>query len=280
MVTPRVTVLVLNYNARATLEECLLSLRETTYPNAHLVVLDNGSTDGSAEIAQRMGVETRLYGENLGYCSAYNRAFQEFSEESDYLLMSNEDLIVPPPTIGNMVAVAEEDEGIGFVGPVQLHSDTRDVRSAGIRWACGRLPWNVKEPGQPIDYIEGAFVLVRREVLSRVGELDEDFAIDLNDVEWQARAAKAGFRSVVDPEALIFHHRPKEKRVASGAYYSTRNACILTEKYCGRGGLLRLKARLYTEGILSSLLGRPRGEYILEGLRDFRRGVRGMRAFT
>ena len=273
---PSVLVVVLTYNPGPPLEACLRSLQGTTYPNAHLVVIDNGSTDGSVETAQRLGVEVHAYGENLGYCAAYNRAFRELVRGEDFVLLSNPDLVVPPPTIERMVAAGPDAE-IGFVGPVQRHSDTRDVRSAGIRWRCGHLPRHVLVPGEPYDALEGAFLLVRRSVVEKVGGLDEAFALNLEDIDWQRRAARSGFRSVLARDAEVLHHRPGRSRVTTGAYFQTRNACLLTSRYCGRGALRRLQWRLRAEGIAGWMLGRPRGRFILEGLRDFRRGVTGMR---
>jgi len=276
---PSVLAIVLNYNAGPPLGDCLRSLRQTTYPDARLVVIDNGSSDGSLEAAKRIGVDVVPFGENLGYCAAYNRAFRELAQGADFVLLSNPDLIVPPPTIERLVAAAGEDEAIGFVGPVQRHADTRDIRSAGIRWRCGRLPEHVLRLGEPIDALEGAFLLVRRRVIERVGGLDEAFALNLEDVEWQRRAARAGFRSALAPEADILHLRPGATRVATGAYYQTRNACLLTSRYCTRGSLRRLQLKLCAEGVGGAILGRPRGRFILQGLRDFRRGVTGMRSF-
>ncbi len=275
MRSPRVRVLVLNYNAGATLEECLRSLQATTYPNAEIVVLDNDSMDGSTDIPSRLGIETDLYEENLGYAAAYNRAFRERGEGADFLLISNPDVLVPPPTIERLVAAALADETVGFVGPLQRDTDSQTLRSAGVRWACGRLPEHVHTPGARYDYLEGAFLLVRKEVLDRVGGPDETLAMNLEDLDWQRRAAQVGFRSHLATDAEILHHPPGEVRRTTGSYYQTRNLCIVTSRYCGRGALLRVRMRLYLEGLLGTLLGRPRGRFILEGLRDFRRGVTG-----
>jgi N-acetylglucosaminyl-diphospho-decaprenol L-rhamnosyltransferase len=272
-----VLVLVLNYNAGGTLEECLVSLRATTYANARLVVLDNGSTDGSAEISSGLGVETHRYGKNLGYSAAYNRAFRELGEGADFFLLSNPDLIVPPPTIERLVAVANEGGSVGFVGPLQRHADTREVRSAGVRWTCGGLPDHVTRPGAPFDYLEGAFLLVRKEIWETVGGLDESLALNLEDLEWQRRAAGKGFRSLLDEKAEVLHYPPGEARRTSGSYYQTRNLLLLTSRHCGRGSLLRIRWRLYLEGIVGKMLGRPRAPFILQGIRDFRHGVTGMK---
>ena len=274
-----VLVVVLTYNSGPGLEACLRSLQSTTHPDARIVVIDNGSTDGSLEVARRLGIEVHPFGENLGYCAAYNRAFREILRSEAFVLLSNPDLIVPPPTIERLVSAAGEDAAIGFVGPVQRHADTRGVRSAGIRWRCGHLPGHVVLAGEPFDALEGAFLLVRRSVIDRVGGLDEAFGLNLEDIDWQMRAAKAGFRSVLARDAEVFHDRPGPTRVTTGAYYQARNACLVTSRHCSPAALRRLRWRLYLEGAAGRLLGRPRGAYILRGLRDSRDGVTGMRVF-
>ncbi len=274
---PKVLVIVLTYNSGPGLEGCLTSLQATTYPEARLVVIDNGSTDGSVEIARRLGIDVHAFGQNLGYCAAYNRAFHELLRDEAFVLLSNPDLVVAPETIGRMVPAAGDDPRVGFVGPVQRHADTREVRSAGIRWRCGHLPEHVLAAGEPFDALEGAFLLVRRAVIDTVGGLDEAFALNLEDVEWQARAAKAGFRSVLARDAEILHDRPGSVRVSVGAYYQTRNVCLLTSRRCPPAALRRLRRRLALEGWAGRILGRPRGRFILEGLRDFRDGITGMR---
>lgn len=279
MAPPSVLVVVLSFNTGPPLEPCLKSIQATTCPNVHQVVVDNGSTDASVETARRLGVEVHPFGRNLGYCAAYNRAFREVHRGEEFVLLSNPDIVAPPATIGRMVATAVDDPGIGFVGPVQRHSDSGGVRSAGVRWQCGHLPRHVLVPGEPFDALEGAFLLVRAAVIEHVGGLDEAFALNLEDVEWQLRAKKAGFRSVLAKDAEILHNPPPRARVTIGAYYQTRNACLLTSRHCPESALRHLRWRLYAEGVGGRILGRPRARYILEGLRDFRAGVTGMRAF-
>src|SRR5437899_1053542 len=208
------------------------------------------------------------------------RAIRDMRAGADFVLLSNPDIVVPPETIGRMVGLAESDPRIGFVGPVQRRTDTKGVRSAGVRWRCGRLPEHVLVPGEPIDAVEGAFVLIRREVFDKVGLLDEAFAINLEDIDFQLRARQHGYRSAIAADAEILHEPPGTTRRLKGAYYQTRNALILTSRYCGSVPLIRLKVRLYLEGISGKMLGRPRATYVLEGLRDFRQGVAGIKKFS
>jgi len=277
---PAVLVLVLNYNAGPAFETCLRSLQATTYPEARILVLDNGSQDGSDRIPERLGIPIHRFGENLHYCAAYNRAIREYRGDASFALLSNADIVVPTDTIGRMVALAESDPTIGFVGPIQRRTDTHAIRSAGIRWRCGRLPKHVSVVGEHVDAVEGAFVLIRREVFDQVGFLDEAYALNLEDIDFQLRARRQGFRSAIATDAEILHEPPGTTRRLTGAYYQTRNACILTSRFCNRTALARLRVRLYAEGIAGTVLLRPRAPYILEGLRDFRHGVSGIKHFA
>jgi len=277
---PTVLVLVLNYNAGPAFETCLRSLQATTYPSARILVLDNGSQDGSDRIPDRLGIPIHRFGENLHYCAAYNRGIRDFRGDANFVLLSNADIIVPPDTIGRMVALAESDSTIGFVGPIQRRTDTHGIRSAGVRWRCGRLPEHVSITGEPIDAVEGAFVLIRRDVFDKVGFLDEAYALNLEDIDFQLRGRGQGFRSAIAADAEILHEPPGTTRRLTGAYYQTRNACLLTSRFCNRAALVRLRLRLYAEGIAGTVLLRPRAPYILEGLRDFRHGVRGVKRFS
>src|SRR5207244_11568012 len=100
--------------------------------NAEVVVLDNGSTDESLNAARALGLEVHEFGPNLGYCAAYNRAFEMYANRADFFLLSNADLIVPPPTIDQLLQILVADESIGFVGPAQRRQDTNGMRPAGI----------------------------------------------------------------------------------------------------------------------------------------------------
>jgi len=277
---PHVLVLVLNYNAGGALDPCLRSLQATTYGNAEIVVLDNGSTDGSLEAARRLDLEVHEFGANLGYCVAYNRGIRQFRADADFVLLSNADIVVPPDTIGRIVALAESDPAIGFAGPIQRRADTRGIRSAGIRWRCGRLPKHVFIVGEPIDAVEGAFVLIRPDVFEKVGLFDEAYALNFEDLDFQFRARQQGFRSAIAGDAEILHEPPGTTRRVTGAYYQARNACLLTSRFCDRTALVRLQARLYTEGIAGRILLRPRAPYLLQGLRDFRHGITGIKHFA
>src|SRR3989440_804981 len=277
---PSVLILVLNYNGGPGLETCLKSLQETTYPSARLLVLDNGSQDGSNEIPDRLGIPIHRFGENLHYCVAYNRAIRQFRADADFVLLSNADIVVPPDTIGRIVALGESDPAIGFAGPIQRRADTRGIRSAGIRWRCGRLPEHVFIVGEPIDAVEGAFVLIRPDVFEKVGLFDEAYALNFEDVDLQFRARGPGFRSAIAADAEILHEPPGTTRRMTGAYYQARNACLLTSRFCARGSLFRLQVRLYAEGIAGRILLRPRAPYLLQGLRDFRHGITGIKHFA
>src|SRR5207244_12923689 len=107
-----------------------------------------------------------------------------------------------------------------------------EIRSAGILWRCGRLPVHVTRPGEPYDAIEGAFVLIRKSVLTRTGGLDETLARNLEDVEWQTRARSQGFLSRIAAQAEIFHRRRGRVRRHTGADYQARKNFSIPPQLC------------------------------------------------
>src|SRR5437899_11748172 len=107
MPSPSVLVLVLTYNAGPPLEACLTSLLRTTYPNARIVVLDNGSTDGSDRISDRLGIPVHRFGENLLYCWAYDRAIRDIRDGVDFVLLSNPECFLHKETTGPKFGLRE-----------------------------------------------------------------------------------------------------------------------------------------------------------------------------
>lgn len=240
---PSVAVIVLNWNGLEDTSACLASLGRVDYPSFRVVVVDNGSTDGSpARLLERFPNVTLIELErNLGYAGGNNAGLRHAIEMGvDYALLLNNDTEVAPEFLRQLVETAEADPRVGMVGPTIYYYDHPDVIwSAGgaIDWRRGKT-WMVclNEPDRGqcgtepriVDFVTGCAMLVRREVMERVGLLDERFFLYYEEVEWCTRARRAGFKVLHLPAAHVWHKIPLDARGDSPEvhYYMTRNRLL------------------------------------------------------
>jgi len=243
MSAPHVLIVVLNWNGLADTLACLESMRRLEYPAYEVLVVDNGSSDGSpAAIRERFPDVTLIEtGENLGFAGGNNVGIRHALEiGADYVLLLNNDTEVSPDFLSRLVEAAEADSQVGMAGPTIYYYDRPEVIwSAGgeIDWrrGCTRMVGlDERDDGQfggaprEVDFITGCAVLVRATALRQAGLLDERFFMYYEEVEWCVRTRRAGFRIVHVPQAHIWHKIAPSAQSDSPRvhYYMTRNRLL------------------------------------------------------
>jgi GT2 family glycosyltransferase len=242
---PRVGVVVLNWRRPHKIMACLASVEAQDYPSFEIVVVDNGSANGSVVEVRRQfpAVSVIENGRNLGFAAGSNRGIDYLMRSGvDYILLLNDDATCGPDLFRRLVALAESEPDIGVLGPTIYYADAPGT----IIWSAGgavdRLGRSrhlrVNEQGdgplvpvQDVDYVTGCALLVRRDVVEKVGVLDERFFAYWEEVEWCARARAAGFRVVYLPTAHVWHGLQQEDRETSRSYQylMTRNRLLYLE---------------------------------------------------
>jgi hypothetical protein len=284
MMSPRVAVVVLNWNGLADTLECLASLECLDYPAYEVVMVDNGSTDGSAPvIRERFPAMTMLEnGENLGYAGGNNVGLRyALAHKADYALVLNNDTKVAPDLLRRLVDAAEASPSIGIAGPTIYYHEQPDVIwSAGgaIDWRRGStrmIGLNERDAGQfgarprVVDFVTGCAMLVRRTVVEQVGLLDERFFAYYEETEWCVRAARAGYKIVHVPLARMWHKISPAARADSPFvhYYMTRNRLLfLKATGAGPGAWLHALVVEYLRTLVSwSVRPKWRGKRLLCG---------------
>ena len=240
---PHVTIVILNWNREADTLECLDSLARMNYPSFSIIVVDNGSTDGSAEAIERWGRENLLLtlirnAENRGFVRGSNQGMRHaLSTNTDYVFLLNNDTFVEPDALSLLVAAAErtgERSGerpgdIGMVGPkIYQYGKDNVLDSAGTR----TIPWLAQgflighgeddrgqydHPGE-IPYVTGTALLVKRAVLEKIGLMDEDYFCYFDDFDWGLKAREAGYRLLLVPEAVV-HHKGSQTAGLNSPFY-------------------------------------------------------------
>ncbi len=212
---PVVSVIVANYNGGQLLENCLRSLVKTGFSSFEIIVVDNGSTDGSARMVGDHFPGARLIQlpRNLGYAFANNIGLH--AARGNYLVLLNSDTEVDPEWLSKMLLVAEQSPNVAFLQPKILFLDDRGlINSAGnnIHFAGFGVCRGIasRDTGQydeiqNIGYASGACVMVTRKALGEIGLLDEIFFAYGEDKDWGWRAMMLGYRSVYAPTAKVYH---------------------------------------------------------------------------
>lgn len=243
---PLLVSVILNSNRRDDTLACLESLMHSNYSNLETVVLDNNSVDGSVDAIQNRFPNVKILNlsKNLGYAGNNNVGMEEaLRMGADWVFILNEDVILDPKCVPNLIEVGESDSKIGILGPMVYHyNEPTIIQSAGgllgKYWEGQHLGENEQDQDQfrephVVDWISGCAILVRRATIEQVGMLDKDYFIYWDETEWCIRASRAGWKSFHVPQAKLWHKgvQREYKPKPSVTYYTTRNHLFTLSKH-------------------------------------------------
>lgn len=216
----KLSVVIVSYNVRSYLEQCLQSVQRALEGiEGEVFVVDNHSSDDSVEVVKRDYAWVKLMEnkENLGFARANNIAIRQ--AQGDYVLLLNPDTIVEEGTLRNVLAFMEAHPKAGGAGVMMRNEDgslapesrralptpwVSCLKMIGFdkRYYMSHLPW--EEPGR-IEVISGAFCFLRRKALDEVGLLDEDFFMYGEDIDLSYRLLKGGWENWYLPYAITHY---------------------------------------------------------------------------
>ena len=220
--TPKIAVVILNWNGRKFLQEFLPSVEKTTYANMELVIADNGSTDDSLDFISQQYPKIRVIrmSKNLGFAKGYNEALKQV--EADYYVLLNSDVEVAPGWLEPMARLLESDPSIAACQPKILSFHTRDLfeyaggaggwlDKYGYPFAKGRI-FDIceKDHGQydqqePIFWASGAALFIRSSVFKNVKGFDEYFFAHQEEIDLCWRIQLAGHKIYSCPQSVVYH---------------------------------------------------------------------------
>jgi GT2 family glycosyltransferase len=253
---PEVSVIVVNWNGGAALASCLESVAEAVRGRrAEVLLVDNASTDGSAEGAAKAHPEVKLIrnGANVGFAGGANRGLSEASGE--VLLLLNPDAQIGGEALGTLLGVMQQDGRIGIAGCGSVDGDGREAPGYEMSFPGQRGVSVARREGRGRDvaWVSGACLAARREMVEEVGLLDEGFFMYCEDVDWCYRAREAGWRVVTLPEARIRHELGTSAAQVSGAARARWAAESRVRFYGKHYSPIRarwLRARMAASGLL------------------------------
>jgi len=222
---PDVSVVVVSYNTRELLRACLAAVHLSTGSTLELFVVDNDSSDGSAEMVETEFPSVVLIRntENRGFAAANNVALSMATGRAFLLL--NPDTVVAPDSIATLAGYLEANPDVGVCGPLVVNPD-RSYQSCGYLYPTllsevqqaknlGRLIRAIVGPAPlvaphraptDVDWVDGCCLMIRRQAIEEIGLLDEQFFMYAEELDWCFNANRRGWRIVAHPGTAIVHH--------------------------------------------------------------------------
>jgi hypothetical protein len=267
MTLPRVEIIVLNWNGRSDTLECLGSLMRVDYPNFKVILVDNGSTDGSIEAIRREFPQVELInnGTNLGFAEGNNRGIaRALKAGAEFILLLNNDTIVDPGILSAFHHATETMPGGIYGAKIYFYDEKDTLWYAGGVWDSQALSFmkrgvGLVDNGQfdtiiETDWVVGCAMFIRSDVFRNVGLLEPKFFLNNEEIDFCSRARRRGFSCVFVPEAILWH----KVSVSFGGpnspmkeYFSARNRLL----WASRNARLSLRIRIYA-GAMRSLMRR------------------------
>lgn len=293
--SPKLCTVVVNWNRASDTIECLCSLRQGGVESNHVIIIDNDSTDDSVTRIASECPEAELHQmqSNLGYAKGANAGLKlALAYQPDFIFFLNNDAVIAEQCPRKLIEALQRTPDCGLAGPKILYYHNNNIWFAGGTY--NRFLGYSKHPGMdcpddgsgtegPVDFITGCALMVRRELIERIGGFDEDFNMYAEDIEFGFRARAVGAGSLYVPSTLVRHKVSSSSGLPGSnlmtpqrSYFYARNMILLVLKrvpwperftcfvgqfvislpyYSGMIAMQRVRGglRAYYRGILSAL---------------------------
>lgn len=241
---PLISIVILNFNQLGVTCEFLDSTSKLTYPNYEIIMVDNASKENPTEHIKTKypNVNLIVSNKNLGFTGGNNLGIK--AAKGDYYFIVNNDTEVTADLLERVVETFEIDNSIGVVSPkIKYFSNPDTIQYAGFSEVNPFTGRGKTYGGKKIDngdfdtpgytaYAHGAAMMVKREVVEKVGMLPDNFFIYYEELDWSAHIRRAGYKIYYQPKGLIFHKESitMGKESAMKAYYHTRNRILFMRR--------------------------------------------------
>lgn len=213
---PKIGIIVLNYNGERCLLPCLKSLDQLEYSPKEIIVVDNNSTDGSLEEAEKEFPHFVFVrnSKNQGFAKGMNIGMKEaLARGAEWCWLFNYDALSHSQTLDKLISVTQENLRAGLLSPMIYETDSDKIWFAKGRIDFWRMRTVHTRPTKQelaaktykSEFLTGCALLIKKELIEKIGFLDESFFLYYEDADYSLRAAQVGFDCLVVREAKVLH---------------------------------------------------------------------------
>jgi len=282
----KLSVVILNWNRKGDTKECVDSLLKSNLKKdeIEIIVVDNGSTDGSEEELKKIKTNGFSYeviptGKNLGFAAGNNVGIKHaLNHDSKYIFILNNDTVVHEDLIENLLKASLEHPQAGILTPkiyfakgFEFHKTYKKSELGRVIWSFGgNIDWqNMYAQNKHVDDVDsgqlnknfetdfatGAAMFVKADVLKMHGGFDENYYLYMEDVDFCERYTRSGGKILAVSDAIVWHKVSQSSGIGSDLndYFITRNRLYFAQKFAP----LRTKVALLRESIKFIFCGRP-----------------------
>jgi len=270
---PFASIIIVNWNKRDYLEECVRSLLKQTFKDFEIIVVDNNSTDGSQAMLREKFPSIRLVEsrENLGFAKGCALGLKHAKGRN--IALFNNDAVADKSWLA---ALAKEiNSGAAIAGGKVIDKKTRKVASTWIKMDPVRaIPYlyTKEKPRAEVDYVTGCAVLMSGDAVRELGFLDTGYFMYYDDPDWCARAIRAGKKVAYAPDAIVWHDESSTlgRFSSSRKYHLLRSRIRFALKNFDLWHLLLFSAYFKFESAKAILLGRQRYDQVPDRVTELR----------
>jgi GT2 family glycosyltransferase len=245
-----VSIVIVSLNGEKRLRGCLRSVFASRWAELEVIVVDNGSTDGTSEVVREGFPEAMLLRteRNRGFAGGNNVGLKR--ARGEWIILLNDDTEVEPGWIEALMEAARAYPKAGILGCKLLYPDRKTIQHCGgivqANALTNHIGYGEEDRGQydriaEVSYVTGAAIAIRRDVIERIGYLDAGyFPIYFEEIDYCWRARRAGYACLFVPGAVVYHHESlTTKRLSSGFHYKyNKNRIRFVLKNYDRGELM------------------------------------------
>jgi len=243
---PLVSIVIPTLNSKEDLLKCLYSIRSLDYPkeDIEVIILDNGSTDGTREEMNQIFMEMKKEGwhrlnmilskENLGVYTSRDELFKLFDPRAEYILSLDDDVSLPTDSLSTLLGSLEGHSEWGIIGPRTVYARAQDETAHGAGFVnlwTGHYSEIDAANLIECDYVIGCCMLIKKEVISELKGFDRDYFTSHGEVDFCLKAKKRGYKVFYEPKVEVKHNVAKGgTKTLERLYYLHRNKFLIIKK--------------------------------------------------